>query len=151
MMQPDTMVARAFKAKYFPCSSIFEASLGNNPSYVWRSLWKARKVLILGRRSRIVDVSKIIVMSESWLTSERKGYGIEKELLNEDVSEDGLVWSEEHCGTYSIKIGGSTNRGWCYRDCNGGFIMVGIAWDGDRYSVIEADTLTLEEAMMGAI
>ncbi|CAL5192688.1 unnamed protein product [Lathyrus oleraceus] len=72
MMQPDTMVARVFKVKYFPCSLFFELSLGNNPSYVWRSLWKTNEVLILGRHWRIEDGSKINVMFEPWLRSEGK-------------------------------------------------------------------------------
>ncbi|CAK8541019.1 unnamed protein product [Lathyrus sativus] len=67
IMQPDTLVARVFKVKYFPRSSLFEYSLGNNPSYVWRILWKVREVLILGCKWRIRDKSKINVMFDPWL------------------------------------------------------------------------------------
>src|SRR4051812_11160652 len=41
--------------------------MGNNPSYVWRSLWKARDVLRVGCRWSIGDGSNIKVMHESWL------------------------------------------------------------------------------------
>jgi hypothetical protein len=39
MTKPETLVGRIFKARYFPNSSFFEASLGYNPSHAWRGLW----------------------------------------------------------------------------------------------------------------
>jgi hypothetical protein len=56
MMNPGTLVARIFKARYFPHSSFLEANVGNNPSYVWRCLWKSRCVLNLGCRWRIGEL-----------------------------------------------------------------------------------------------
>ncbi|XP_058746447.1 uncharacterized protein LOC131619359 [Vicia villosa] len=50
MANPTSLVARIFKAKYFPNSSFFDSKIGNNPSFVWRSLWKAKAVLQLGSR-----------------------------------------------------------------------------------------------------
>jgi hypothetical protein len=74
MMYPNTLVARIFKARYFPHSSFLEANIENNPSYVWRSLWKSRHVLTLGCRWRIGDGSKIKVMHDPWLRSERNSW-----------------------------------------------------------------------------
>jgi hypothetical protein len=74
MMNQNTLVARIFKAKYFPNSSFFEAELGNNPSYVWRSLWKSRHILTLGCRWRIGDGSQIKVMFDPWLRNKGKGW-----------------------------------------------------------------------------
>lgn len=31
-----------FKTKYFPNTSILNAELGRNPSYIWKSFWKAK-------------------------------------------------------------------------------------------------------------
>lgn len=73
-MKPNTLVARIFKEKYSPQTSFSKANLGNNPSYIWRSLWKARDVLTLRCRWRFGDGSKIHVMSEPWLRSEGKGW-----------------------------------------------------------------------------
>jgi hypothetical protein len=39
---PDTLITRLLKAKYFLHSDYFGASLGHNPSYVWRGLWIVR-------------------------------------------------------------------------------------------------------------
>jgi ribonuclease HI len=65
--KPHTLVSRIFKARYFPSTSLFDASLGNNPSYVWRSIWKSRQVLMEGCRWVIGDGSTINVMYEPWL------------------------------------------------------------------------------------
>jgi hypothetical protein len=34
IMKPDTLVARIYKAKYFPKTSLLDSHLGSNPSYV---------------------------------------------------------------------------------------------------------------------
>jgi hypothetical protein len=38
LQNPDSLTARIMQAKYFPNSSIMEASLGNIPSQAWRSI-----------------------------------------------------------------------------------------------------------------
>ena len=40
-MGQNSLVYHVFKAKYFPNCDFVEASLGANPSYVWRSLMAA--------------------------------------------------------------------------------------------------------------
>ncbi|MCI37607.1 putative ribonuclease H protein, partial [Trifolium medium] len=67
---PNTLVAKVYKARYFPNSSLFESHLGSNPSYAWRSIWKSRQVLMNGCRWRIGDGTKIKVMHEPWLKKE---------------------------------------------------------------------------------
>ncbi|XP_058767237.1 uncharacterized protein LOC131640887 [Vicia villosa] len=67
MSHPQALVSIFFKARYFPNTSFFEANLGSNPSFVWRSIWKARDVLMLGCRWSIGDGSQIKVMQEPWI------------------------------------------------------------------------------------
>jgi ribonuclease HI len=67
MHKPTSLVARLFKARYFPQNSFLSSSIGNNPSFAWRSIWRARQVLLLGCRWQIGDGSKIKVMNEPWL------------------------------------------------------------------------------------
>ncbi|XP_058776172.1 uncharacterized protein LOC131650483 [Vicia villosa] len=45
----------------------------------------------------------------------------------------------------------STNRGWCFRDAMGRFIMTGIAWDIGNLSPLEAEALALKEAVQHAV
>ncbi|KAI5400556.1 hypothetical protein KIW84_065444 [Lathyrus oleraceus] len=72
MTKPKMLVSKVFKARYYPRSSFLEVSLGNNPSFVWRTLWRSRKFLTLGCRWSIGDVSRIKVMSEPWLRGMNK-------------------------------------------------------------------------------
>lgn len=44
----DHLVIRVFKAKYFKNLDIMDASMGVNPSYIWRSLLWSRDILQKG-------------------------------------------------------------------------------------------------------
>jgi ribonuclease HI len=67
MTNPHSLMAKVYKARYFPNSSFFESQLGHNPSYAWRGIWKARQILMNGCRWRIGNGTCINVMSEPWL------------------------------------------------------------------------------------
>jgi hypothetical protein len=67
MTKPQTLVAKLYKARYFPNSSLFDSYLGHNPSYAWRGIWKARQILMNGCRWSIGDGTCIKVMKEPWL------------------------------------------------------------------------------------
>ncbi|XP_045790350.1 uncharacterized protein LOC123885137 isoform X2 [Trifolium pratense] len=115
--KPHTLVARIYKARYFPRSSLFDAKIGDNPSFVWRSIWKSRDVLVNGCRWKIGDGSKIKIMSEPWLrgedtlwmqspqTQKAVAENIIKTPLFEEVKEDQVVWQYENHGVYTVKSG----------------------------------------------
>jgi hypothetical protein len=67
-------VARIYKARYFPNSSFFESHIGHNPSYAWRSIWKARQVLMYGCRWRIGNGASINIMSQPWLRERNEAW-----------------------------------------------------------------------------
>ncbi|GAU30401.1 hypothetical protein TSUD_364470 [Trifolium subterraneum] len=67
VQNPNSLVAKLIKARYFPRSSLFEAPLGYNPSFAWRSMWQARQILSLGCRWRIGSGVNIRVMHDPWL------------------------------------------------------------------------------------
>jgi hypothetical protein len=48
LQNPDSLVAKILKEKYYPHSEFLDASLGRQPSYVWRSFWNARRLLTEG-------------------------------------------------------------------------------------------------------
>lgn len=73
LSKPHTLVFRIFKARVFPQSPFLDAKLGYNPSFVWRSIWKARETLTLGCRCSIGDGSNIMVMNETWIRGPREG------------------------------------------------------------------------------
>jgi hypothetical protein len=41
LSEPQSLVSRIFKARYFPTRSFLNANIGHNPSYVWRSILRS--------------------------------------------------------------------------------------------------------------
>ena len=68
-MGQNSLVYHVFKAKYFPNCDFVEASLGNNPSYVWRSLMAAQKLVQHGLRWQIDNGFNVQVWKDKWLPS----------------------------------------------------------------------------------
>ncbi|CAN0827458.1 Putative ribonuclease H protein At1g65750 [Linum grandiflorum] len=74
LTNPNALVSRVFKAKYFPRGDFLSAGLGNRPSYVWRSIHAAQMVVREGCRWRLGDGRSIKVFSEPWLREEQNCY-----------------------------------------------------------------------------
>ena len=69
--EPDSLVARLFKARYFPTRSYLTARLGHNPSYVWRSILQSCFIVRGGARWRIGTGTNIPILDEPWLKDGR--------------------------------------------------------------------------------
>ncbi|CAN1178180.1 Putative ribonuclease H protein At1g65750 [Linum perenne] len=67
LSQPDALVTKVFKARYFPKWDFLSASLGNGPSYVWQSIRKSQEVVRRGSRWRLGNGEKVRVWGEQWL------------------------------------------------------------------------------------
>lgn len=67
LQNPNSLLRRLLKAKYFPNSCFLDASMGHNPSYVWRSLVWGRDLLKNGLRWRIGSGSSIRAFKDPWL------------------------------------------------------------------------------------
>lgn len=65
--EPDSLVSRIFKARYFPSGSYLTAVIGHNPSYVWRNIMRARFLVRGGARWSIGSGASISILNESWL------------------------------------------------------------------------------------
>ena len=66
---PESLVHRVLKAKYFPNSVACEAELGSRSSYVWRSLWNAKKVVDRGSRWCIGNGERVRIWKDRWIPS----------------------------------------------------------------------------------
>ena len=64
---PDSLVSRIFKARYFPSTSYLTANLGHNPTYVWRSIFRAEFIVCGGARWSIETGGDISILNEPWL------------------------------------------------------------------------------------
>ncbi|XP_019175849.1 PREDICTED: uncharacterized protein LOC109171175 [Ipomoea nil] len=63
----NSLMARVFKARYFPTTSFYEAVVGGNPSYVWRSIMASQNLLKSGCRRRIGNGRATRVWSVPWV------------------------------------------------------------------------------------
>jgi hypothetical protein len=67
MQNPDSLVAKIMKAKYFPRSDLFEAKLGSRPSLAWRSMLSARELVHQGAVWRIGNGEQVRIWGDRWL------------------------------------------------------------------------------------
>uniref|UniRef100_A0A803Q3L9 Reverse transcriptase zinc-binding domain-containing protein n=1 Tax=Cannabis sativa TaxID=3483 RepID=A0A803Q3L9_CANSA len=63
----NSLVGKIFKAKYFPRGSFVNATLGNNPSFVWRSILEAKDLIIKGGRILVGSGETISITRDPWL------------------------------------------------------------------------------------
>ncbi|GAU33827.1 hypothetical protein TSUD_221650 [Trifolium subterraneum] len=89
VQNPNTLVAKLIKARYFPHSSLFEAPLGYNPNFALRSMCCVGVLIDGCPRLNQQDVAEKILET----------------LLVRSVREDKVVWDEERNGCYLVKSG----------------------------------------------
>ena len=65
MQNPQSMVARLLKAKYFPHKDFLDASIPTNALYVWRSICAATMVLKTGLWWRIGMGSRVKIWKDA--------------------------------------------------------------------------------------
>lgn len=64
---PDLLVSRILKAKYFPDTHILKAKKGQGSSFIWTGLWNAKEVLKKGFRWVVGDGEDIVATQDPWL------------------------------------------------------------------------------------
>ena len=64
----NSLFYKVYKARYFPNCSFMTAQLGNNLSFVWRSLLAAREIICNGFKWRVGDGKTMGVYSHKWLS-----------------------------------------------------------------------------------
>ena len=66
-MANNTLVYRVFKAHYFKNCYFVHASLGNRPSYVWRSIYAAQEIVKKWMRWNVGNGQKIQTWEDKWI------------------------------------------------------------------------------------
>ncbi|KAL5756462.1 hypothetical protein ACOSQ2_021208 [Xanthoceras sorbifolium] len=105
LTSPSSLAARVLKARYFPSSSFLNSSLGNHPSFIWRSILWGRYVLCKGLRWRVGDGKNISVYDDPWIPKPSTFRVISPRWLPAGVSVAGLIsadgnWCEEVIRSY---------------------------------------------------
>jgi ribonuclease HI len=67
LQNPTSLVAKIFKEKYHPGEDFLESGLGRRPSFAWRSIWNAKKLLQQGLIWRVGDGSSIHIWHDRWI------------------------------------------------------------------------------------
>lgn len=67
MENPGSLIVRLLKAKYYKNSNILKASLGANPSLLWKNIWCAKGLLIFELKWRIGSGSSVSIWQDYWL------------------------------------------------------------------------------------
>ncbi|KAH9717145.1 putative reverse transcriptase/RNA-dependent DNA polymerase [Citrus sinensis] len=73
LTSPDSLMARILKARYYPRTSVVRASLGHNPSYVWRSILAAKEVVVQESRVQVGSGRSLSIGKDPWLPDLKDG------------------------------------------------------------------------------
>ncbi|XP_024175552.1 uncharacterized protein LOC112181445 [Rosa chinensis] len=64
---PQSLIAKLYKAKYFPHCSFWEAEIGDSPSFSWISILQGRAVLQAGVQWKIGDGTQVDIWQDKWI------------------------------------------------------------------------------------
>lgn len=66
---PNTLVSKCFKAKYYPYTNIMQATIGSNPSFAWRSIYNSKWIIQRGSCWRIGNGQSVSIWDDNWIPS----------------------------------------------------------------------------------
>ena len=92
-----------FKARYFPNCDFVHASMGRNPSYVWRSILAAQEVVEKGFRWQVGNGCRIGIWRDKWLPTPSTHKVVSfPSVLPLDATVDVLIGAEAGVGANTI-------------------------------------------------
>ncbi|KAH1129370.1 hypothetical protein J1N35_000748 [Gossypium stocksii] len=112
LSQPDCLLSRVLKARYFPTIDILSAKVGSYPSFTWRSLCSARELIVDGIVWCIGNGERINIWNDPWL----HGHGNNRpsvqcinmswSTVNQLIDDETHTWKKEHLwSSLNIKVG----------------------------------------------
>ncbi|KAM6577771.1 hypothetical protein CsatB_029608 [Cannabis sativa] len=97
----DTLMGKIFKARYFSTGSFLTATLGTNPSYIWRSVLEAQALVRAGVRKMVGDGSTTNILMDPWLVDELNPFiesrhpALVGNYVNSLMKTDAIEWDDE--------------------------------------------------------
>lgn len=83
---PTSLVARVFKARYFPDNHVLQAHKGSDPSFIWTGIWEAKERLYKGFRWVLGDGKEIRIFNDPWLRG-KGDFCVEDSHMNNIINE----------------------------------------------------------------
>ncbi|PRQ38773.1 putative ribonuclease H-like domain, reverse transcriptase zinc-binding domain-containing protein [Rosa chinensis] len=83
---PSSIIARIYRAKYFPRGSFWTAGSHPSPSFSWRSIFSTRELLKEGSYWQVGSGTSINIWSASWVSALPDGKPIRNRLAEEEVT-----------------------------------------------------------------
>lgn len=98
---PNSLVGKVYKARYFPYCYFLEAEIRNNPSFIWRNIWEAKHLISAGMRWKIGLGNSVNIIGRSWLLDNSNPFitsnnqGLENHKVSALMVTDCRYWDEE--------------------------------------------------------
>ncbi|KAL0345399.1 UNVERIFIED_CONTAM: putative mitochondrial protein [Sesamum radiatum] len=67
LMNPDSLLSRLLKHKYFPSTDVLSAVAGQGSSFTWRSMIEARDLIVAGLRWQVGSCRNIRIWKDGWI------------------------------------------------------------------------------------
>ncbi|XP_074362353.1 putative mitochondrial protein AtMg00310 [Apium graveolens] len=74
LTKPNSLVSKVYKARYFLNENYLDSSAGHNPSFVWRSIWKAGDVVKAGVHWVVGSGEMINILGQPWLLDDHNPF-----------------------------------------------------------------------------
>ncbi|KAA3457895.1 reverse transcriptase [Gossypium australe] len=97
----DTLVAKVFKAKYYPNENFLNSRLGNAHSYVWQSIWATKDSLQRGLIWRVGTGRGISISEDAWIPNYSNGrlmsrfVNLQSDSVAELINSSNREWDRE--------------------------------------------------------
>ncbi|XP_017635845.1 uncharacterized protein LOC108477876 [Gossypium arboreum] len=109
LAQHGCLLAKVFKARYYPHSNVLSARIGSYPSFTWRSICSAKELIKDGLLWRIGNGEDVNIWNDPWLPGPGNNrlsvQSISTTWTTVDQAQDTLVWRHDTTREYSIKSG----------------------------------------------
>ncbi|KAL8094028.1 hypothetical protein AgCh_035786 [Apium graveolens] len=81
LTKPESLVARIFRARYYPDNHVLQASRGQDASFIWQGICEAKEELTAGFKWVLGDGNNINIFSDKWLRG-KLDYRVENHHVN---------------------------------------------------------------------
>ncbi|XP_060960883.1 uncharacterized protein LOC133031409 [Cannabis sativa] len=110
LVNDDSLVSRLYKAKYYAHGNLFSAELGDNPSFIWRSILEDKDLVHSCAQRTVANGENVSILVDPWLPHSSNNYVVTRHpaLVNKSVSclfqVDTRTWDEDIVRTFLFHV-----------------------------------------------